>query len=34
MTEPAAAAEPLTLTTRIGQHFPTLAPAQMKRIAA
>jgi thioredoxin reductase (NADPH) len=34
MTDPIATPEPLTLTARIAQMFPTLAPAQMDRIAA
>ncbi len=34
MTDTIATPEPLTLTARIGQMFPTLTPAQMERIAA
>jgi thioredoxin reductase (NADPH) len=33
MTATIATPEPLTLTARIGQMFPTLTPAQMERIA-
>ncbi len=33
MTDPLATPEPLTLTARISQMFPTLTPAQMERIA-